>query len=177
MNPFEHFGKTPAGNRTPYRGNRRPVVAPEDDPLQALSAMERDVQDVEEQPVGAGVLPCEQPWLEISLFDAEDRPVADATYSLVGVGLSSEGRLGADGLIRIEDVEVDLEKVQVQVSVEEDDEGRIASYAVKLVPRVIPPRAPETPPSGTGEAEDYASIDFTVSPRPPPEDDRSDPSL
>ncbi len=117
----------------PYSGEPE-QVAPEDPPARSLDAMDRDVEaNVSEDDVGQPVSSCPKPYVEIMLFDANDRPAAGAPYSLeLPDGSKREGTLDGQGYARIVDVDLDPDDYTLQVSATDAKDGT-SSYSVTLI--------------------------------------------
>ena len=87
-------------------GPARPLP---DDPVESFKSMDREIgETVASEPIGAPVLPCKEPFVEIWLFDNQPGavPLADCEVSLP-TGKSRSGKLDPDGYLKIENFDVD----------------------------------------------------------------------
>jgi hypothetical protein len=134
----------------PFQGAPSPAESkPDDDAPESFAMAEETVLTEKSRTLGSPILPCQTPWVELQLFDADGEPVQGAPYSISGGGVSQSGRLDKDGFVRLEGVDLNAEQVMLAVEVEEDDNGEL-SYTLEVVP---------LEPEGTGE-EDSAEVVF-----------------
>jgi hypothetical protein len=141
----------------PYLGERSDAAP--DDPAEALAAMDEEIESATSTlEVGSPILPCQRPWLELVLFDEEQRPVEGAPYTLsLPDGTRRQGTLGPGGRLYEEDVDADAEKLMVVVEVEENEDGTVKAFHVQVVPRE---EEPEEEVSEGEPPEEHLRADF-----------------
>ncbi len=118
------FSKSAPGEPEPSR----------DDPLKSLLSMEAEALDPRNDSLGSPVLPCEKPWLEITLLREDGSPAAGAPFKLSLPGATASGTLDDQGFKRIEGVEVDTAESELEVRVTLDEDGEAVAYELTVVP-------------------------------------------
>lgn len=111
-------------------------IEPEDPPAQSLDAMDNEIEETQgSEEVGAPLTSCQKPWIELLLFDAEERPAPNAPYSIaLPDGTTREGNLDERGYARIENVDLDPDDYTLDVAASYDKDGK-ASFSVAVIPK------------------------------------------
>lgn len=112
------------------------LKAPEDK-AEAFAGMEQEALEGEmSQALSDPILPCETPYLELSLLDGDGEPAAFANYRIAVAGAAPQsGTLDANGYVRIEGLNVSADEVMLKVHITEDpdDPGAVPVYEIQLV--------------------------------------------
>lgn len=112
------------------------LKAPEDK-AENFAAMEQEALDGEmSQALSDPILPCETPFLELSLLDGDGEPAAFARYRItVADAAPQSGTLDGNGYVRIEGLNVSADEVMLKVHITEDPDDLAAApvYEIQLV--------------------------------------------
>lgn len=85
-----------------------PGPPPEDDPITSFESMEQEISQMSAGPeVGAPVLPCKKPFLEVWLLDDDLSPVSGPCHVKLPTGKSRDGVLDEAGYVKFDDFLVD----------------------------------------------------------------------
>jgi hypothetical protein len=111
---------------------------PEDDRGSSLAAMEAQAQQEASAPVDSPVESCPKPWLELTLLDHEDRPLAQASYKVELPDVQKEGTLDETGFVHLDGVKAEMDQITVKV-LRDDSDPEAPVYSVHVVPRESEP--------------------------------------
>ncbi|AEI64110.1 hypothetical protein [Corallococcus macrosporus] len=144
---------------------------PRDDPEESFTRMESALDtELEVQEVESAILPCESPWLDLSVTDPEGNPAKGMPYTLTAPGLGTlTGTLDDQGRAHFENRELGAGPWNVETEVHYDDEGAPTRYDLTLV------RAPsEQAPASSPPPGDQAPLSLTRFEFSPPNLDERD---
>jgi len=153
-----------------------PTLKEEEDPASAFSAMEEEiVSGSRSDSFSDPVLPCLKPSVELTLLGDDDKPAANAKYTLnVPGGGSHSGVLDENGFVHIDDLDIPADQVMLEVEVfdNEEDPESIPEFTIQLVPKATGPETEEISEEAEPPEEDYfhPTFDHRVIPEPDPEE-------
>jgi hypothetical protein len=109
---------------------------PEPDPLESFDSMEEEVVSGERgATLTDPILPCKEPWLELTLLGPDDEPAAFADYRLSAPGAERSGKLDKDGHVRIDGIDVAADEVMLKIQiVDDEDPEKPPTYELQLTP-------------------------------------------
>jgi hypothetical protein len=121
-------------NEKPFRGTPEPKAPEKDNPVESLRAMDKQVKEMPvADKLGPPIQPCGKPWLELTLFDADNRPVPGAPYTIaLPSGERRSGVLDETGFVHIDDIEADAAELEAEVRVHLDDNGTVDQYEITV---------------------------------------------
>jgi hypothetical protein len=111
---------------------------PDDDRSSSLAAMEARAQQETTAPVDSPSTGCQKPWLELTLLDPEDKPLAGAPYKVELPDVQKEGKLDDKGFVHIDGVKAEMDAITVKV-LRDDSDPEKPVYNVHVVPKESEP--------------------------------------
>lgn len=146
---------------------------PEDppEPQDAFASMEAAIVEGELQEESLSpVLPCQNPYLELTLTDDDGNPLANAKYKLTAPGGENRtGTLDENGFVHLDgiDIAADTCSLRLQIQEDENDPEADPTYEVQVVPKETEPEPAEDEEPGEPEQTEYfhSSLDVrSISP-------------
>ncbi len=109
----------------------------DDDPVEALAAMEEEAQQEPTTPVDAPAEACPKPWLELTLLADDGKPLAGAAYKVDLPSFQGEGTLDDRGFVHLDDVKAMASEISVRI-LRDDTDPENPVYRVEIVPKESP---------------------------------------
>ncbi len=115
---------------------------------ESFAAMEEESQTAPSLSLSDPILPCQKSFVELCLAFSSGEPAAGAKFKLDAPGAPPQsGTLDEKGRVRIEDINIDPQKVMLKVHVtEEEDSEEDPVYQLQLVAKEEPKAQEEEPP-------------------------------
>ena len=150
---------------------------PPPEPLESFQSMNEEVVLGERNDeLSDPILPCQKPWLELTLLDDNGEPAAYANYRITAPGGGGRtGQLDANGHVHIDDIDVPADKAMLKVWIvdNENDPDAPPTYEIQLVPKAPDPEVQQIETEQPPEEPEYFHPTFDR--RVADEDEASDP--